>query len=228
MKNRTNKILVYTAQIGIMFGIFLLLTVVSFNKSYTILRLPMEAQLSGIVFLGDRSCSGFVPHPGYVITAAHCIQEALYEARPLLQVTFTNGYSASFEVVEYGKLDYRDFALLKGDTKEAIPLEFDSKIPVVGDVCASIGYGGYAQSQMISPCQVALNIGLVSGYLPLFADIIPGDSGSAVISIETQKVIGISVRSRSPIPVALATPIRYAREALLKDLAKSQEEESAK
>lgn len=217
------SVISYSIRIIILTAIIFSSIYFSVKKAYVTLILPTAVQVPGVVRLGNY-CTGFVIHQNFIATAAHCVEG--HSGAPV-KIVFADDTTQDFKVIAEGPLDYRDFAILEGDTKNVMPLNMSNTPAMYGEICASIGYGGRATIQHVSPCQVAFSPGMFTQYVTLFADVIPGDSGSPVISMETSEVIGVAVRSKAPVPVGLATPIKYVREAFQNILEERRQQEAA-
>ena len=161
----------------------------------------------------NGNCSGFVAAPGYVFTAAHCIEDA----SAIQEVRFWDGMYAKFEVADVGTPDHRDWAILRGDTRGIEPPEFYLGYPEDGTKCISIGHGGGQARQAGALCEVRPPLADPEWrrYVAMSASVIGGDSGSLVMDRDG-RVFGIVVRSSYPVPVSLAVKISLPLAALAK------------
>ena len=186
----------------------LALALIAAHREETAVSLPQVVQI-------NSGCSGFIADFGFIVTARHCVDDA-YGHTELQDIKFYDGLHAMFTTAVVGKdLDYRDYAVLIGDTRGIKPLEFANRLPEEGDLCAHVGHGGASAQQLLIYCQVGAINGWYDGYIKLYSNAIPGDSGSAVMN-EAGEVFGILVRSRYPVPVALAVKASYAKMAIVK------------
>lgn len=172
-------------------------------------RYEVPTQVPQVVQV-ENFCTGFVAAPGVIFTAAHCVADAVQEGQTQLEVRYPDGFRTHATILGYGDEDSRDWAVLAADTRGLQPLKIAQRPPVAGTVCAVVGHGGGSPVQRATPCQV---IGPDMGYLALSATVIGGDSGGPVLDAETGEVFGITVRSRYPVPVALAVDVQRAARA---------------
>jgi hypothetical protein len=181
----------------------LAVAMVSAHREEVAVSMPHVVQVNGV-------CSGFIADYGFVVTARHCVDTETPEQK----VRFYDGVESTFRVATVGKdIETHDFAILAGDTRGLKPTTITDQPPPNGDVCYHVGYGGGVPYQVLIFCQVTQTALNHRGYLELSTAAIGGDSGSMVAS-KDHKVFGILVRSRFPIPTALAVRASYAKEAI--------------
>lgn len=186
-----------------------LLILVTLVSSAPAERFSKPAEVPQVVAVG-RFCSGFVVAKGVVATAAHCADRVREEGNQV-ELRFADGRRTSARVLVYGDVDHRDVALLAADTGDVEPVLLAARAPVAGTVCLVVGHGGGSPTQNAHLCEVR---GAERGYLQLSATVIGGDSGAPVYNFETGEVFAVAVRSRFPVPSALAVDARYLKELL--------------
>lgn len=177
----------------------LIIILFSFYYSQPSIVFPMsKAPLihKSVVHVGF-GCSGFVIKRDTVLTAAHCVEHG-----GITLVEFYDRNKEPFKVVWRGKSNTSfDFAILKGKTYKYPPLKLAKKVPEPITAVQSLGYGG-TPHQWWTPGRY---LGSYKNEWYIVCEVIPGDSGSAVIDRETQEVIGIVYAAYYPERTALAT-----------------------
>jgi serine protease Do len=160
--------------------------------------------------------SGFIIDPtGYVVTNNHVVANA-----DKVTVIFQDNSKHPAKVI--GRDSKTDLALLKIDTKEALPYVSwgDSNANQVGDWVLAVGnpfgLGGTVSSGIISARGRDIHAGPYDDFLQIDASINRGNSGGPTFNLEGQ-VIGINTAIYSPnggsvgigfaIPSSLAKPV---------------------
>lgn len=161
------------------------------------------------VQIGNWQCTGFVAKAGYVVTANHC-----FAGQASAKVTFYDGSVETFVVKAHGDQYGEDYAILQGRTGGITPFQLSFAPPKDKTKCHIVGYTG-TPSQHLTYCEV-VGGRTYYGLYSMFAEVLPGDSGSPVIS-DNGEVIGIATRSQFPnATYGEFVEIKHVREAFRK------------
>ncbi|ADV68843.1 S1C family serine protease [Deinococcus maricopensis] len=159
----------------------------------------------------------YISTTGLALTAYHVVFGA-----PALSAVTPDGQRYPVKVVGYDETV--DLALLQIGAKSATPaLPIASAAPGVGERVGAIGNGGGARFRRVSGSLTALDARALRGDFPdrtleLRANLIPGDSGSAIVNARGE-VVGVTsyIRTDGERIVSYAVPIT-ARDPKLAEL----------
>lgn len=150
----------------------------------------------------------FISRDGYILTCFHTGEEELYLHNPTIEVEIFNRDGA-FEYSNAILKEYNrslDYAILKIDKKDCIPVEFDTGWKVGGEF-ASFGYmnaeSGFVGGSICGTISGITRIEKPDGvfeFITLRGDAFQkGLSGSPLLFLETGKVVGIIVSGYSKV-----------------------------
>jgi len=163
-----------------------------------------------VVNIGNY-CSGVIIKKNLIATAAHCIR-----GQKRAKIIFYNQDKAYADVLYVGKPGRRDFAFLQVDTLNLPYIPLATKQPYPLTLIKHLGYSG-TKAQWATPGIALIPILTMRGLGFLAAiQIIPGDSGGAIVDWYGKRVYGIGYASYWPIKVGLAmyAPAYLIREKL--------------
>lgn len=150
----------------------------------------------------DGGCSGFVARRNRIVTAAHCASANF--------ATLYNSRIVRIQLLRKGSdIKQDDWAVFSANTSDIVPLPIATSLPVLGEECWIIGFGGASVRPLRTSCQV-IDSGSSDdkGYIVLAATAIKGDSGGPVFN-GNGEVVGILTRSSYPdFPLANAVEIK--------------------
>lgn len=192
-------------------GVLLLLALVVGQDWVTAIRpaykqVPrLEAMTEGAEKPGVCAAVLFNKEAGYVLTAAHCIEKPEKQG---ISIT-VNGRHA--DVVRINRI--LDLAIVKFDAKQEEQMELAESTPPVGSVIAVIGYpfGDNKLAPQFGHISQVMND--ESKMIWVNSDIIPGDSGGALIDL-SGKLVGLNSRIyyQGPSHMAACVPIEAIRD----------------
>lgn len=146
----------------------------------------------------ETECTGFVMAVGLVTTAKHCLGST-----DLMLVQFTNGLMREAHVVAKGAGREDDWAVLRCDTGDTIPLRIEREPVDTGASITHVGYPGQSKSQFV---RFGFIVSVSTSRLIAIGDAYPGESGGPVFGMDG-KVIGITRATLRPFPVEWFVPI---------------------
>lgn len=147
----------------------------------------------------NASCSGFIIAKNIIMTAAHCV--ARMEKDSDVLVYFQGGRKTLAKVLVVGSPEdiSKDFAVLSADTADITPFKVAKHRPKVGTFTLSLGHPDGDEFQFSSIGKVVISEG---GVVTVAGVVYPGESGGALISVETFEVVGLISRTGRPVPIS--------------------------
>lgn len=152
------------------------------------IRVYINSQVDHVVYIETLTgrCTGSIIGKDLFLTAAHCIDED-----GLAWAMFDDGSFSELKAVYIGKPgSANDIALLKGDSKEAVPAVLANDTPVPSS-CFMFGFAG-TKTEMMLPCFLGERL-VVTGEdygIAGIAETRKGDSGGPVFGLDG-KLVGV-------------------------------------
>lgn len=186
---------------------FVLLFVLAFSSSdWSVTLKDAERQVPRIEVRnanGGGVCSGIVYEPGFVLTAAHCVDA----------VTEVNVNGRHGKVMMFDHL--LDLAILSFRNKSEVALPLAAENPKAGSEVAVLGYPFGSETFHIQQGIVAAPYDRDCKCMKLNADIAPGDSGGAIVNSKGELVgMTTSVFYNGPSHLGGAVPLDKIKDFL--------------
>lgn len=154
---------------------------------------------------GDEGgiCTAVVIAEGLALTAAHCV-----DTEHKLSVTFQN---RDAELIRTNKI--LDLAVIKFQPDGEVPVALAESSPNAGDSIMVAGYPFGIEQMALQFGHVALKVERTTKLMWLDVELIPGDSGGPVFTLDG-KLIGINVAifSSGPAKMSAAVPFETVRD----------------
>lgn len=140
-------------------------------------------------------CTAFVIDKNYAVTAGHCVNNNGRLTKDTLQVFSDEDKDTGVKIKAAGMALRSDLGLLVGDFSQFTPLKADFHKLRFNEPGYYVCGFPYGQSMACTPFTPIQNMGfgiLGQGY------IVPGQSGSPVISVLTGEAVGVGSASEEP------------------------------